>query len=109
MSQVQKIACVNNAGFVMNFSIRWQDINGNWNITSWNSGNYPINETRTSPDLKKIGVNPITAVLVTPYVKALLGKHNCGSPFLEYQPNGVIGIYQVKGTTLHYSVELIDK
>jgi hypothetical protein len=108
MIQVQKIACINNSGFVMNFSIRWQDTHGNWNITSWNSGNYLINETRTSPDLKEIGVNPITAVLVTPYVEAVLGKHESGSPCLEYQPNGVIGTYQVKGTTLNYNVELIE-
>jgi hypothetical protein len=107
MNQVQKIACVNNAGFVMSFAIQWQDIHGSWNITKWNSGNYPINETRTSPDLQQIGVNPTTAVLVTPYVVAELGKDNTGSPCLEYQPNGVIGTYQVKGTTFDYSVELI--
>jgi hypothetical protein len=66
MNQVQKIACINNAGFVMSFSVQWQDIHGSWNITNWNSGNYPINETRTSPDLQQIGINPTTAVLVTP-------------------------------------------
>lgn len=107
ITQVQKIACINNAGFVMNFSILWQDIHGNWNITSWNSGNYPINKTRTSPDLKEIGIDPITAVLVTPYVEAVLGKQESGSPCLEYQPNGLTGIYQVKGTTLNYSVKLV--
>ena len=108
MTQVQRITCINNAGFVMNFSIRWQDINENWNITQWNSGNYPINETRTSPDLETIGVNPIYVVAVTPYVQAIAGNHKSGSPSVEYQPNDRTATYQVKGTTLDYSVGLIE-
>ena len=108
MTQVQRITCINNAGFVMNFSIRWQDIYKNWNITQWNSGNYPINETRTSPDLETIGVNPIYVVAVTPYVQAIAGNHKSGSPSVEYQPNDRTATYQVKGTTLDYSVGLIE-
>ena len=56
MKKVQKISCVNNAAFSMNFSIRWLDEEGRWNTSEWNSGNYPINKSRTSPDLSSIGI-----------------------------------------------------
>ncbi|MEB3882373.1 hypothetical protein [Lyngbya sp. CCY1209] len=86
MNQVQKICCVNNAGLIIHFSIRWQDSYGNWNNTSWNSGNYLINQTRTSPDLMAIGV-PVQAIAITPYVHAVFGKKKMGIPSVEYQPS----------------------
>lgn len=106
MQQVQKIACVNNGGFVMNFSIRWLDSNGQWQTSEWNSGNYPINQTRTSPDLASIGV-PADALAITPYVHAILGNHNIGEPLVNYAANGQTAAYNVHGTTLNYSVDLI--
>jgi len=107
MLQVQKVSCTNNAGFVMNFSIRWLDGDGNWNTSSWNSGNYPIDQTRTSPDLASIGI-PDSALGVTPYVHAILGDHNSGSPLVGYEANGQTAVYEVKGTTLDFSVKLIS-
>ena len=106
MAQVKRIACTNNAGFVMNFSIRWKSDDNNWNTTSWNSGSYPINQTRISPDLRKIGV-PVQARVITPYVYAILGKNNMGTPAVEYQPNDRTGTYIVEGTTDDYSVKLL--
>lgn len=107
MLKVQKIACVNNALFVMNFSVRWLDAHGEWHTSEWNSGNYPINQTRTSPDLASIGV-PADALAVTPYVHAVLGVSNSGSPMVNYAANGNTAGYTVTGTTLIYSVSLIQ-
>lgn len=106
MRQVEKIACTNNAGFVMNFSVQYLTSEGKWETTAWNSGNYPIDQTRTSPDLSSIGV-PSDALAVTPYVHAILGTHNQGSPLVNYANNGQVGAYEVRGTTLDYSVTLI--
>jgi len=47
-------------------------------------------------------------VAVTPYVQAIAGNHQSGSPSVEYQPNDRTATYQVKGTTLDYSVRLIE-
>lgn len=106
MQQVQKIACVNNGLFVMNFSIRWLDPSGQWQTSEWNSGNYPINQTRTSPDLANIGV-PADALAITPYVHAILGNNNSGQPLVGYVANGQTAIYNVHGVTLNYSVDLM--
>lgn len=54
MRSVEQIACSNAAGFVMNFSIQWLTSDGSWQTSEWNSGNYPINQTRTSPPLSSI-------------------------------------------------------
>lgn len=106
MRQVEKIACTNNAGFVMNFSIRWLDSSGEWKTSAWNSGNYPIDQTRTSPDLGTIGV-PNDALAITPYVHAILGKSESGGPLVGYAADDQVATYEVKGTTLSYSVDLI--
>ncbi|RMH29142.1 MAG: hypothetical protein D6692_04640 [Planctomycetota bacterium] len=105
MRKVEKIACSNAAGFVMNFSIRWMDTDGLWHTTDWNSGNYPIDQTRTSPSLSSIGV-PTDAVAVTPYVHAILGKHQQGTPAVQAADNGQVGTYNVTGTTLDFHVKL---
>ncbi|HEY0735745.1 MAG TPA: hypothetical protein VGD69_12615 [Herpetosiphonaceae bacterium] len=107
MLQIAKIACTNNAAFVMNFSIRWLDHDGIWHISEWNSGNYAINQTRTSPDLISIYV-PSYARAITPYVHAILGKHGAGAPFVSYSANNQVAVYEVKGTTLDFSVNLIQ-
>jgi len=108
MTNVEKISCTNNAGFVMNFSIQWLGADGVWTTAEWNSGNYPINQTRTSPDLASIGV-PKDALAVSPYVHAILGNHESGKPYVNYANNGQVGSYEVKGTTLNYSVALIGE
>ena len=106
MIQAQYISCVNDAGFVMNFSVRWLDQDGKWNTSSWNSGNYPIDQSRTSPDLASIGV-PSDALAAAPYVHAILGGSETGTPYVQYAPNGVTATYEAKGTIFSYSVELI--
>src|SRR5262249_14837915 len=105
MIQVQYISCVNDAGFVMNFSIRYLDQDGNWHTASWNSGNYPIDQSKTSPDLATIGV-PSDAIAVAPYVHAILGQSELGSPYVQYAANGQTATYEVKGTVDSFSVQL---
>lgn len=105
MLQVQRIACVNNAGFVMNFSIQWLDNNGNWNTAGWNSGNYPIDQTQTSPDLAAIGV-AADAIAVRPWVNAIAGLSMEGTPMVSYAANNQTATFVVAGTTLGYSVKL---
>ncbi|WP_018311679.1 hypothetical protein [Cupriavidus sp. UYPR2.512] len=67
MRKVEKITVDNESGFVLNFSVQWLSSDGKWNTTEWNSGNYPVAQSRTTPPLDKIGV-PADAVAVTPYV-----------------------------------------
>jgi hypothetical protein len=98
MPAVQKIACVNDAAFVMSFVV---DIAGKFKTAS--SGNYPIDQTRTID----LGGDPITAgVQIWPVVSAVLGKTESGAP-VTYAENGQTATYEVKGTTQNYSVNLI--
>ena len=106
MRAVENVACSNMAGFVMNFSIRWLDGSGKWNTSEWNSGNYPIDQSRTC-NLRKDAKIPDDAVAVAPYVHAILGKHEEGNPLVSSASNGQTATYEVKGTTLDYSVKLL--
>jgi hypothetical protein len=103
---VQTVACVNDAGFVMNFDIEMLDLNtGNITlIPGKNSGNYPIDQTR-SIDLSSAGIDEGT--LVRPLVNAVLGKTLSGDKFARYSHNGQAATWEVRGTTLNYSVTLI--
>lgn len=95
---VQKIACVNNAGFVMSFEVT------DGRLSTGSSGNYPIDQTRTI-DLEGVGFSPGDAVW--PRVSAVLGRTEDGSQ-VTYQPNGQVATYEVKGTTLDFHVNLIS-
>ena len=105
MLLTQSIACTNKGAVVMNFSVRWLDSDGHWHTSHWNSGNYPINETRTSPDLASIGI-PDDAMAVSPYVHAVLGMHAMGNQTVNYAANGVVAHYIVRGMTLNVTVDL---
>lgn len=107
MIQVEYIACENVGGFLMNFSIQWMDANGNTHTTSWNSGNYPLGQTRKSPSLTSIGV-PEDALYATPYVHAIAGKHESGKPVVKVSSdNGQTATYRVHGTTFDFSVDQV--
>ncbi|MCF7223274.1 hypothetical protein [Marilutibacter chinensis] len=100
---VQHIACVNNAGFVMSFQIRRQRDGRH----AGDSGNYPINQSRRV-DLSQLefdGGGLEVGDLVQPRVHAVLGSTREG-PMVRYAPNGQTATFNVRGTTLHYSVEL---
>ncbi len=103
MRPVERIGCVNNGIFVMNFSIQWIDSSGKWQTSQWNSGNFEWGQYRASPPLASIGV-PSNAIGVTPYVNAVLGKSKQGQPLVQQSDNGRLAAYLVTGTTLDFSV-----
>lgn len=106
MQQAQYIACVNAAGFVMNFSIKYLDTNtGEWKVGKQNSGNYPIGQERSLNGAENDV--PLGSVMA-PVVHAILGVSNEGTPFVTYAANGQTATYNVHGTTLIYSVDLVQ-
>ena len=105
MQQAQYIACVNAAGFVMNFSIKFLDTNtGEWKVGPQNSGNYPIGQERS---LNGADNGIPNGAPMTADVHAILGVSNDGKPLLAYAANGQTATYNVHGTTLIYSVDLV--
>ena len=99
MLEVQKIACVNDAGFVMSFKAVCSG------GTSNDSGDYPIDQTRVID----LGETPFrTGIEFWPEVHAVLGKTQSASDHVIFQLNGQTATYEVKGTTLDYSIKLIS-
>ncbi|BBL36008.1 hypothetical protein Nstercoris_02287 (plasmid) [Nitrosomonas stercoris] len=108
MRQVQKITVNNKGGYVFNFSIQWLSSDGKWHTSDWNSGNYPVAQSRTTPPLETIGV-PADALAVTPYGHAVLGTSGQGAPFVGFAENGQIATYDAKGTTIiGFEIVLIE-
>ncbi len=108
MRQVQKITVVNKGAYVFNFSVQWIDSNGVTHTSDWNSGNYPVAQSRTTPSLDELGV-PADALAVTPYGHAVAGTSGQGKPFVSFASNGQIATYEASGTTyIGFSIDLID-
>ncbi|HZS75952.1 MAG TPA: hypothetical protein VFA41_05010 [Ktedonobacteraceae bacterium] len=103
---VQTIACVNDAAFVMSFGLEILDMNTGIPLILENvdTGNYPIDQTR-SIDLSTTGIAEGT--WVRPQVRAVWGDTNLGNRYVQYAQNGQTASYDVSGTTLNYSVNLI--
>jgi hypothetical protein len=101
--QAQKIACVNNAGFVMNFAVGFSRKNDGSGGDIGSTENYPINQTRTI-DLANQGLQ--VGDFIWPKVNAVWGKSNEGERII-YAPNGQTVTYNVSGTTLSYGVSRI--
>ena len=104
MKQVERIGCLNNGIFVMNFSIQWLDPAGQWHTCDWNSGNFENGVYRVSPSLALLGI-PADAIGVTPYVSAVAGIQNQGEPLVQSANNGRLAAYEVTGTTLNFKVQ----
>ena len=104
MRQVERIGCRNNGLFVMNFSIQWLDSAGQWHTSQWNSGNFENGVYKVSPSLASLGV-PAEAIGVAPYVAAVAGIQNPGTPLVQSANNGRLAAYEVTGTTLNFKVE----
>lgn len=104
MRQVEKIGCLNNGIFIMQFSIQWIDSSGVLHTSAWTSGNYDNGLYRVSPSLASLGV-PADAVGVAPYVSATLGKSKQGAPMVLAAGNGRLAAYVVEGTTLNFDVQ----
>ncbi|PSV88152.1 hypothetical protein [Photobacterium iliopiscarium] len=108
MRVVEKITVNNKGGYVFNFSIQWLGSNGKWSTSGWNSGNYSVGFSRTTPPLSEIGV-PDDALAVTPYGHAVLGKSGQGEGFCAHASNGQIATYDAVGTTLiGFAVKLVE-
>jgi hypothetical protein len=98
MVEVQKIACANNAGFVMWF--RAVTPGG----TSDPTDNYPINQTRVID----LASTPFREGLeFWPEVHAILGKTESAGEHITFKLNGETATYQVTGTTFNYRISLI--
>jgi hypothetical protein len=109
MQQVSTITVNNMGGYVFNFSVQWLDpADGKWHTSNWNSGNYPIDQSRTSPELGSIGV-PASALAVTPYGHAILGTSGQGHAFVTYSPGSSnAGTYNATGTTyINFDISLV--
>lgn len=104
MKQVERIGCLNNGIFKMNFSIQWFDSSGKWQTSAWNSGDYDNGLYKVSPPLSSVGV-PSDAIGVAPLVSAVLGTSNRGTPLVQPANNGRLAAYLVTGTTLDFNVQ----
>jgi len=96
---VQKVAVVNNAGFVLSFRVTTRT-----GGLSPETDNYPINQWRvvdlTATDLPE-GSD------VRPVVQAVGGTSQTGNTFVSYCRNGQTATYTASGATLNYTVVLI--
>lgn len=96
---VQKVAVVNNGGFVINFQLTTRD-----GQVSAPTDDYPINQWR----LVDLVSTPFTeGVDVRPLVHAQAGDDVLGNVFVSYCANGQTATYTASGTTLNYSVTLL--
>ncbi|MCK7496688.1 MAG: hypothetical protein MZW92_41610 [Comamonadaceae bacterium] len=81
---------------------------GKWTTSDWNSGNYPVAQSKTTPDLNTIGV-PADALAVTVYGHAVAGSSAQGTPFVAFALNGQIATYDAVGTTIiGFAINLIE-
>ena len=96
---VQKIAVVNNGGFVINFQVTTRD-----GQLSAPTDDYPINQWR----LVDLTSTPLTeGVDVRPLVHATAGDDVLGNNFVSYCVNGQTATYTASGTTMNYTVTLL--
>jgi hypothetical protein len=106
--EVQRIACVNNGGFVMNFGIQYLDLDETIPqpvmFEGLNSGDYPILDTRVI-DLIEQGVSE--GRLVSPRVNAYWGESEAWVGWLTCAANGQTATFDVSGTTLDVHIKLI--
>ena len=98
MLEVQKIACANDAGFVMSFVAACAD------GSSLSTDTYPIDQTRVI-DLASTSFKLGTEFW--PRVNAVLGSTQDAQTHVIFAMNGQTATYDVKGLTLDYSITLI--
>ncbi|MEV6343117.1 hypothetical protein [Actinoplanes sp. NPDC051851] len=96
---VQKVAVVNNGGFVIDFQLTSRD-----GQLSAATDDYPINQWR----LVDLASTPFAeGTDVRPLVHAEAGDDVLGNVFVSYCANGQTATYTASGTTLNYSVTLL--
>lgn len=109
MFECSKITVNNMGAYVFNFSVQWLDpSDGQWHTSEWNSGNYPVGQNVTSPELGSLGV-PADALAVTPYGHAVLGTSGQGQPFCGYNSSEGTAVYNATGTTyIGFAITLVS-
>ena len=106
---VQKISCSNMAAFVMFFQVHYKNPKS---ITSdhldWSSGNYPVGKTKTC-DLAQFDNVLKKGASVWIRVDAIAGKNKNSNKdsFVYSKDNGQMAKFEVKGTTLDYTINVI--
>ena len=96
---VQRIAVVNNAGFVASFQVVTSQ-----GLQSQSTDQYPINQWRTID----LTTTPLPAGSdVRPLVHAVAGNDATPSDYVSYCANGQTATYSVTGTTTNITVTLI--
>lgn len=98
MQEAQKITCINSAGFVQKFRVKWIGGCSDWSDT------YPNPQSRTI-DLNKYNIDLEQEVWIE--VKAILGRTKESSSKLIYNPlSGNTAVYRTTGTILTYTIKL---
>lgn len=98
MIEVQKVAVVNDAAFVMSFDV--QTPGGKTD----SSGNYPIDQSRTID----LGDTPFReGIEIWPVIHVVLGKTKSADEHVIFKMNGQTATYEVRGATLTYSIKLL--
>ena len=98
MIEVQKIACVNHAGFSMWFAAQTSNGIGPW------TGSYPVNQVKVI-DLGESGISP--GQEVWPFVAAVAGKKVASADHVVFAQNGQTATYEVQGSLWSYSVQQV--
>lgn len=98
MVEVQKIECRNMAAFVMSFKAKSAA------ASSESTSNYAVTQSK-SIDLAAGDFQ--VGDVVWPEVHAVLGKTISAEDHITFQMNGKMALYEVRGTTLNYSVKFI--
>lgn len=96
MNEVQSIECRNLAAFVMSFKVKSKD------KESSSTENFPVLQSK-SIDLGTTSFNEGDEVW--PEVDAVWGKTISGDTQVTFKKNAKKAIYEVRGTTLDYTVE----
>ncbi|HSC67946.1 MAG TPA: cholesterol oxidase substrate-binding domain-containing protein [Cellvibrio sp.] len=97
MNQVQKITVINKGAYIFNFSVQWLEASGKWITSKWNSGNYLLGSSCTTPLLNEIGV-PADAVAIAVFGHAEAGSSGQGVPFVSYAANDCTAVYEAVGS-----------
>ncbi|GAA2532782.1 hypothetical protein [Pilimelia columellifera] len=97
---VQKMAVVNNAGFVLSFAPTTRD-----GVATASTDKYPINQYRIL-DLTLAGLPANTEL--RPVVSAVGGDTVPGNTYVSFCANGQTATYTATGATLDYTVTLIS-
>lgn len=99
MQVVNQIACVNNAGFVQKFRVKWAN-NG---ASGW-SDYYPNPNSQTM-NLSNFTIPVNSEVWIE--VDAFWGKTNSSKDHVQYSPTAqATATYKTTGTTLDYNITL---